>query len=124
SELGRRCKRPLCETSCKLRRWTIPQRAVRSVIVVVLPPGFDSLLRVRHTDEPMLVEAFVPKLAVEALGVGVLRRLSRPHECQAHMVAIGPCVQHLSRKLWAVVDDDAPRESSHRRDLVEHSRDP
>jgi hypothetical protein len=53
----------------KLVRRLITERTVRSHGVVVHPPRFDLLLRVRQAHKPVLVEAFVAKLAVEALAM-------------------------------------------------------
>ncbi len=44
----------------------------------------------------MLIQAFVPELAVEALDVGILIGLARPDEGQLHVGLIGPGIQHLA----------------------------
>ena len=51
--------------------------AVRPDLVVVLPPGSDGGPCLRQRLEPMLVQAFVPELAVEALDVAILHRPAR-----------------------------------------------
>lgn len=45
--------------------------------IVVLTPVFDLLLSIVQTGKHMLIETFVSELAVEALDIGVLRRLPR-----------------------------------------------
>ncbi len=45
--------------------------------------------------EPVLVEALVAKLAVEALDEAVLDRLARPDEDQRHAAVVGPLVEAL-----------------------------
>ena len=49
-------------------------RAVRPDFVVVAPPAGDVLPCLVQRLEPVLVQAFVAELAVEALDVAVLRR--------------------------------------------------
>lgn len=43
-------------------------------LVVVLPPGANDLSGLQAGFKPVLVEVFVPELAVEALDVAVLHR--------------------------------------------------
>ena len=58
-------------------RWRHPSAAaVRPYLVVVDPPARNLNTRLRQAPEPVLVQAFVAKLAVEALDVGILRGLA------------------------------------------------
>lgn len=66
---------------------------MRADLVVVEPPRLDPRPRVLHRDEPVLVEAFVSQLPVEALRVGVIDRLPRPDEVHAHAAAVGPGIE-------------------------------
>jgi len=50
----------------------VPQRAVRPDLVVVETPRLDLAARVGQVDKPVLVQALVTKLAVEALDEAVL----------------------------------------------------
>jgi hypothetical protein len=50
---------------------------VAARFVVVDAPRFDSRLRVRRADKPVLVQTFITAFAVEAVNVGVLDRLAR-----------------------------------------------
>ena len=50
----------------KFFRRPIPQRAVRPYRVVVHPPGLDHLSRISEIYEPVLVQAFIAELPVEA----------------------------------------------------------
>lgn len=60
----------------KLRRKDAPQAAVRRHFVVVLPLCPNRRARLRQALEPVLVQALVAELAVEALDVAVLHRSS------------------------------------------------
>src|SRR5690606_39946469 len=82
-----------------LSRCEVPERAVRALGVVLEAPTLDNRTGVGHVHKPMLVQAFVAQPAVEALDVGVLHRLARADERQAHPLRIGPCIEHLAFKL-------------------------
>ncbi len=71
-------------------RSQVAQRTVGSGPVVVLPPFFDYLLGLLQIVEPVLVQAFIPKLAVEALNVGVLSGFPRVDEVQFHPSLLRP----------------------------------
>ena len=62
------------------RRRSIAERAVWSLRAVFDPPVFDHAARVRHADEPMLVQTLVVKLSVEALDIDVLDQFAGPDE--------------------------------------------
>ncbi len=51
----------------------IPNGAVRPLLIVFLPPRFDHELRFLERHKPVLIEAFIAKLAVETLDKRVLR---------------------------------------------------
>jgi hypothetical protein len=53
---------------------------VRPYLVVVLPPDLDLMLGFVECYKPVLVEALVAKLAVEALDEAILDRFDRPDE--------------------------------------------
>jgi hypothetical protein len=56
---------------------------VRTLLVVILPPGFDLPSCVPQTGEPVRIQAFVAQAAVEAIHVGILHRLARLNKLQA-----------------------------------------
>ena len=64
--------------------------------VVIDPPGFDGFPGILQVQEPVLVEAFVSKLAVEGFDKCVLNRLAGVDEVQADTVALGPLVESLT----------------------------
>src|ERR1700676_2986110 len=70
----------------------VPQRAVRAHRVVVHPPGLDHLACVSEIHEPVLVQAFIPELAVEAFDECILCGLATLDEVQRHLVLIGPLI--------------------------------
>ena len=79
---------------------------MRPVLVVVNPPGFDEELSIGQIGEPVGVEAFVPKAAIEALDEGVLDWLTGIDELQLDVVLVGPLVEDLTGQLRAVVEHD------------------
>jgi chromate transporter len=53
--------------------------------------------------EPVLVKAFIAKLAVERFDVRILRRLARLNQFQRHAVRIRPLVERPARKFRSLV---------------------
>ena len=88
----------------ELFRAEITQGTVRPDGIVVQPPGFDQLFGFFQIAEPVLVQAFVPQPAVEALDVRVLDRLAGLNEVQLHSLAVGPGIQGGTGELRAVID--------------------
>jgi IstB-like ATP binding protein len=66
-------------------------------------------LRIDQTDEPILFQALVTELPVEAFDVGVLHRFARLDEIEHYAVAMRPLLQHFAAKLRAVVADNRRR---------------
>jgi len=54
----------------------------------------------------MCIEALLPESAIEALDLGVVRRLAWPTEVQFHSTLIGPSIHDLGNELAAIVDLD------------------
>ncbi len=72
---------------CELSRRYPSNRSVRSHLVVVLTPDGDDLTGLSQGFEPVLVEAFVPELPVEAFDVGVLGGFARlDQDCAEYLV--------------------------------------
>ena len=92
---------------------------VGSDFVVVAPPFLDDGPGVRDAVEPVLVEAFVAQLAVEALHVAVLLRLARLDEGVLHAVHVAPTIQGQTRELGPVVGVDPPGPASEIDKVVE-----
>lgn len=72
----------------ELRRREFSQRAVWRHLVVVVAPRFESLLCVGEVEEHVDVEAFVTKLAVEALGKAIFHLPGQSDDVELHSVAI------------------------------------
>src|SRR5712692_3460474 len=73
---------------------------MRSDLVVIPPPGFDGLACFPQGSEPVLVQALIPPLAVEALDESILHRLPRLDEMQFHPSLVSPDIQRLACELW------------------------
>lgn len=74
---------------------------------VVLPaPIFDLLPCIGEVHEPVLATAFHPYDGVEALGIGVVRRLAGTAEVQDDSIAVGPEIEFLRGKLRALIHPD------------------
>ena len=56
----------------ELGRWNSPAAAVRPDLVVVLPPHGNDRSGLLKRLEPLLIDALVPELAVEALDAAIL----------------------------------------------------
>ena len=88
--------------------------------IVLHPPLLDDLPRLIQRHEPVLVQALVPELAVEALDVRVLHGLARRDKRKLHSPLIRPGVQGLPDELRAVVDDDDLRHAPPTRAIAVH----
>src|SRR5437762_13752106 len=64
------------------------QRTMRTHGVVIDAPRFDQCLRFGDAGEPMFVEAFVPKLAIEAFDEGVLDWLAGSNASELNAVRV------------------------------------
>lgn len=71
---------------------------MRSDGVVVEAPGFDDSLGIDHADKPVLVQALIAKLAVEAFDVRVLDRFAWSNEAERDATAICPRVERSARE--------------------------
>lgn len=90
--------------------WQITQRAVRSNMVVVDPPLGDFVSCIRQAKEPVLIEAAVSELAVEALDECILRRLAWLDEGQRHCPLTCPEEHRFAGQLWSVIADNRGRQ--------------
>src|SRR5262249_10812011 len=61
--------------------------------------------------KPVLVEALVAELAVEALDVGVLVGLAWLDELELHAVAVSPLIERSAGELRTLIGPDRPRQS-------------
>ena len=87
----------------KPRRRDASDAAVWPHFVVVAPPGADRLARLPQRLEPVFIETFVAKLAVEAPDVPVLHGSPRFDQPMTHAVLLGPGHERPARELRLVV---------------------
>jgi len=86
-----------------MRRWNAPHAAVRPNLVVVLPPGGDGRSCLVQRLEPVVVQAFVAELAIEAFDVAVLHWPARLNQNVPDSMALCPCHEGPTGELRAVV---------------------
>jgi hypothetical protein len=72
--------------------------------VVVNAPRFDLQLRIGQDDKPVVVQALLATLAVEALDERVLDQFAGANETERHVRRIGPCLQPATGKLGTDID--------------------
>src|SRR5690606_20208005 len=97
--------------------------AVRSDLVVVPSPLADHLASLRQRGEPVLVEALVAELAVEALDVAVLHRAARLDQQVFDAVALRPGDKDPAGELRTVVGANRPGIAPETGGLVQHAHD-
>ena len=61
-----------------------------SIFVVVQPPLFDGQFGCSQTAEPILIEAFVPELAIETFNVAILHGSARGDKIQLNSAMMRP----------------------------------
>ncbi len=88
----------------------IPNGTVRPLFIVLSSPGLNHKLRFLQRQKPVLVQTFIPKLAVEALNKRVLHRLPWLNEVQMHAVLHRPGIQGRPGEFRAVVQDQGVRQ--------------
>ena len=93
---------------------------MRPALIVLSPPCLQLLPGVRQIVEPVHVQAFVPKAAVERLDERIVRRLSGPGELQGHTVGIGPQIDQAADELAAVVAVNPLRNTAFGGDPAQH----
>ena len=82
---------------------------MRSVLVVIPSPGRNADSGFGQRTEPVLVEAFIPELAVDRLDEGILRGLARLNQLQFDVALIGPLIERLAGELGTLVGADRLR---------------
>jgi hypothetical protein len=104
----------------------IPDATVRPLFIVLSSPGFNHELRFLQRQKPVLVETFIPKLAVEALDKRILHRLPRLNEVQVHPMLGGPGIQGRPGEFRPVVQDQRLRQRpcGNSRSRIRHTRAP
>ena len=107
----------------KLGRRDASATAVRSDLVVVAAPLGEDVAGLSQRREPVLVEALVPELAVEALDVAVLHGSARLDQQVLDAVLLRPCDEGPAGELRTVVGAHRPRVAAEPRSLIQHAHD-
>jgi hypothetical protein len=87
----------------------IPQGAVWPVLVIIDPPCLDDLSDLVKAHEPILVQAFITELAVEALHVAIIHRFAGSDELEFDPSSVSPGVERVTDELRTVIDDNLLR---------------
>ena len=90
--------------------------------IVVLPPFFHHGPCLLRVTEPVLVQAFIPKLAIEALDVGVLRGFTWVDEVQLNPSLLSPAEHRLAGELRSVIHHYNLGQTGDFRQAVQDSR--
>lgn len=77
-------------------------------MVVVGPPLVDFMSSIGQAQKPVLIEAAIAELAVEALDEGILCRLARLDEGQRDLPLTRPEEHRLAGQFGAVIADNRP----------------
>src|SRR2546427_5641743 len=93
----------------ELLRCSISETAVRANRVVVNTPDLDVASGIGDRDEPVFIQAGIPKFAVVAFDKSVLCRFAGLNEVKLHAALLGPEKHRLARELRTVVGDDLLR---------------
>ena len=80
------------------------------MVVVVLLPGGEHLLRLGEIDKPMHRETLSAERAVEGFADAVVDRFARPQKVEAHVVPVRPLIECSGRELGPVVTLDDLRQ--------------
>jgi hypothetical protein len=105
----------------KGRRWNTPQRTVWSDLVVVLTPVGNLLASLGQCLEPLLVQALIAELAIEALDIAVLHGSARLDQDVAHTVRMCPGQKLATGELGAVVGANGQRVAPKHRHPVQNA---
>src|SRR3954469_4192126 len=74
--------------------------------IVVDSPLFDQRTGIRQADEPVLVQAFISELAIEALDMPILGRLARRGKVEHDLLLSSPGIENVTSELRPIVDSN------------------
>ena len=97
------------------RRRQAAQPFLRSVLVVLVSPGFDDRLGVGQAREPVLVEALIAEPAVERFDIGVLIGFARFDQAQGDTAFMRPGQHGSAAELLGIIRAQHPREATDKR---------
>jgi hypothetical protein len=81
------------------------------LFVIFTSPGVDSLAGVAHRNKPVLVQAFIPKLAIEAFNIRILNGFAGTDKGKMDTASIRPFIEYLTRTFRPVIDGNRQRQS-------------
>ncbi len=73
-------------------------------MIVIDPPAFNDPFRLGQNGEPVQVQAFFTKPAIETFDIGVLSRLARIDKVELHAVIIGPAIERTTSEFRPVIN--------------------
>ena len=94
-----------------------------SDLVVVLPPARNARPGLVQRFKPLLIQAFIPELSVEALDVAVLHWLARFNQDVAYPVLVCPGQERTAGELRAIICTHRCRIAPKPCHLVQHTGD-
>ena len=93
---------------------------MRTLLIVIDPPGFDLSSCITQTGKPVRIQTFIAQSPVEAFYIGILHRLARLDELQPHSAFFAPGRQCSLAKFRPVVEDNGFWQSSLAGDPIQH----
>jgi hypothetical protein len=91
------------------------------MVIIVQPPAIHNVSRLSQAEEQFAIEAFISKLAIEALDVAVFPGTARLYEQRANSALLKPLPHGLGGELRAVVATDVSRSPSNREQFCQRS---
>jgi len=91
----------------ELLRCHIPNGAVRPLLIIFLPSDSDHELRSLERHKPVLIEAFIAKLAIETLDKRVLRGFPWLNEVEVDAMLSCPRIQGRPGEFGPIIQDQS-----------------
>ena len=94
----------------KLHRGHVPDGAVRPFLIIFPSPGFNHELRFLYRQQLVLIQTFIPKLAIEALNKRILHRLPWLNEVPLHLMLGRPGIHGRPSEFRPVIQNQGLRQ--------------
>ena len=104
----------------KCRRCHPVQPAVWSMVIIIQSPAINNISRLGKAQEQFAIEAFVPKLTVEALDVSVFPRAARLDEQRSDLCILKPPSHSFTGKFRTVIATEIFWLASNRKKLFQY----
>ena len=95
---------------------------MRPDFVVIAPPLLDFASCLIQRSEPLHIQAFVPKLAVETFNIAILHGLARLDEVVPNPMLLHPIQQRFAGEFWSIVRSNRLGIASKVGGLIQHPR--